>query len=797
MSRLGDIIDEKKRRRFSDREDEVRLFSRLLENTFPEYHVLGIYGVGGIGKSTLLDEFEQMCYDRAIPVARVDGTIPQTIVKITRTIRKQLPGRKWLSPFHQFDHDLRRYLEIQGKIERSEVAQQVLEVLSSLGGVVDPTGLYDKLGKETVKTGLSALFSFLHRPDIDFYIQADALLAQRLIEGLAQAEPQKLVIMFDACERLPVKVQDWIVQSFAPNLSEQTILVIASRPRLGGPWADWETTGILRQIELMNFDKPLTGEMLAKRGITEESLVEEIFTFTRGHPLCIALTAEMGIEPNKRFLVMKSLVERVLSQIPDPQLIGLLRLCAVPRYFNQDIVDCLGDKSADLDKDVTRLEGYSFVKSVERGYVMHEVVRDYLVARLAQSSPSCYQELNKCTLDYFRQALIKAHPAEWPELAVEAAYHQLNLSEQDGIRYCIDLFTVADSTLNLQFAASVIRELEQFHFQDPSGRQWGQALRARYAYLQRDWPKAAEEYRALLDQASEPELNLLALNGLARVYGVMNRLDEGLFYGEKGLELAQELGHEEGLLDALYNVAQVKQRQGHFQEGIELLESRVPESATGWRPAIILDMLGLLYRSQDKLNEATRCHEDSRAIWEELGSQYGIATGKYLVAAILCKQRHWAQAIAQLEEALKTFEHLGDNAWIGRSLSLLGEAKVGAGDLDEGIDLIQRSIPIRESLEDKHGLILDHKILASAYASDQKYDQSILHYEQSLALSRAGGNRALEAGALLDLASVYLEMGDKANALEHAQSAIEIANEVHLANLQTKAVNLIRQIQKK
>lgn len=796
MSKLGDIIDQKKRRKFSDREDEVRLFSRLLEHTFPEYHVLAVYGVGGIGKSTLLDEFEQMCYDRAIPVARIDGAIPQTVVKVTRTIRKQLSGRKWLSPFRQFDRDLRRYLEIQSKIEKSEVAQQVLEVLSSLGGIADPTGLYDKLGKETVKTGLSALFSFLNRPDVDFYIQADALLAQRLIEGLTQAGSQKLVIMFDAYERLPVKVQDWMVQSFAPNLSEQTVLVIASRPRLGGPWADWEATGILRQIELMNFDKPLTREMLAKRGITEESLVEEIFTFTRGHPLCIALTAEMGIEPNKRFLVMKSLVERVLSQIPDPQLIGLLQLCAVPRYFNQDIVDCLGDKSADLDKDVTRLEGYSFVKSVERGYVMHEAVRDYLVAQLARRSPALYRELNERALGYFRQALTEAHPADWPEIAVEAAYHQLILSEEDGIRYCIDLFTVADSTLNLQFAASVIRELEQFQFRDPSKQQWGQALGARYAYLQRDWPKAAEAYRILLDQASEPELKLLALNGLAKVYGAMNRLDEGLFYGEKGLNLAQELGHEEGLLDALYNVAQVKQRQGHFQQGIELLESQVPESATGWRQAVILDMLGLLYRSQDKLDEAARCHENSRTIWEELSSQYGIAAGKYLVAAILCKQGHWAQAIAQLEEALKTFEHLGDNAWIARSLSLLGEAKVGAGDLDEGIDLIQCSIPIRESLEDRHGLILDHKTLASAYASGQKYDQAVSHYEQSLALSHAGGNRALEAGVLLGLASVYLEMGDKAKALEHAQSAIEVAEEVHLANFKTNVLNLIRQIQK-
>lgn len=796
MSKLGDVVDQKKRRRFTDRDDEVRLFSRLLDHTFPEYHVLAVHGVGGVGKSTLLNEFAQMCCDRTVPIARVDGAVPQTVIKVTRTIRRQLSDRRWLNPFRQFDRDIRKYLEIQSKIDSSELTQQISEVLSSIGSVVDPTGIYDKLGKETLRTGLSALFSFLSRPEVDFYIQADVLLARRLTEGLARAEPGKLVIMFDAHERLPSKVQDWIVQSFAPNLGEQAILVIASRPRLSGLWADWEATGILRQIELLDFDKSATRKMLARRDIAEESLVDEVFTFTRGHPLCIALVAEIGVELDKRFLVMRSLVERVLDQVTDPRLMDLLRLCAVPRYFNQDIVDYLAGEVSDLEKDVTRLEDYSFVTSVEHGYVMHEAVRDYLVARLARRSPARYRELNERALSYFRRGLTQAYSAERPEFALDAAYHQLNLSEQDGVQYCIDLFAVANSTLDLPLAASVIRELERFRFQDPSKRQWSQALKARYAYLQRDWPQAAEEYRVLLDRAIEPELKLVASNGLARVYVVMNRLDEALFYGENGLNLAQELSHEEGLLDALYNIALVKQRQGHFQQGVELLEGRISESIPDYRRAILLDMLGLLYRSQGELDRAIKCHERSRVIWEELGSQYGIAAVKYLMAAILCKQDYWVQAIAQLEEALQTFEHLGDNAWIARCLSLIGEARIGTGNLDEAIiSLTQGSIPIREALGDAYGLILDCAILASIYAERQEYDKALSYYERSLVLSREGGNRAGEARVLLNIASVYLEMRDTTKALEYAQSAVGIAREINLGDLLTEALDLSRQIQ--
>src|SRR3954447_25873927 len=54
--RLGDVLDEARRRTFVGRDDELSRFGEALDGRSPR-RVFLVHGVGGIGKSTLLGEF--------------------------------------------------------------------------------------------------------------------------------------------------------------------------------------------------------------------------------------------------------------------------------------------------------------------------------------------------------------------------------------------------------------------------------------------------------------------------------------------------------------------------------------------------------------------------------------------------------------------------------------------------------------------------------------------------------------------------------------------------------------------
>lgn len=73
-SRLADRLRAERRRRFVGRTDECALFKGAVLAPELPFLVLHIYGPGGIGKTTLLNEFAGVCADNEIPVIRLDAS---------------------------------------------------------------------------------------------------------------------------------------------------------------------------------------------------------------------------------------------------------------------------------------------------------------------------------------------------------------------------------------------------------------------------------------------------------------------------------------------------------------------------------------------------------------------------------------------------------------------------------------------------------------------------------------------------------------------------------------------------
>jgi hypothetical protein len=70
--RLGDVLDEARRRTFVGRDDELTRFGEALSGSSPR-RVFLVHGVGGIGKSTLLDEFRARAVAVGRPAVLLDG----------------------------------------------------------------------------------------------------------------------------------------------------------------------------------------------------------------------------------------------------------------------------------------------------------------------------------------------------------------------------------------------------------------------------------------------------------------------------------------------------------------------------------------------------------------------------------------------------------------------------------------------------------------------------------------------------------------------------------------------------
>src|SRR5687767_3006906 len=70
---LADRLTAVRRQRFVGRSAELDLFRAAIHEPEPPFCLLFVHGPGGIGKTSLLGEFERLAQEAGIPVIRLDG----------------------------------------------------------------------------------------------------------------------------------------------------------------------------------------------------------------------------------------------------------------------------------------------------------------------------------------------------------------------------------------------------------------------------------------------------------------------------------------------------------------------------------------------------------------------------------------------------------------------------------------------------------------------------------------------------------------------------------------------------
>lgn len=132
-----------------------------------------------------------------------------------------------------------------------------------------------------------------------------------------------------------------------------------------------------------------------------------------------------------------------------------------------------------------------------------------------------------------------------------------------------------------------------------------------------------------------------------------------------------------------------------------------------------------------------------------------------------------------LEEALAAKRRLGDKRGQADCLNLLTGLYCGLGQIEEGLAAYAESRSLNEALGDRDGLARNEWIGgAVAYGFVGDYEGGLGHLQQSLALSREAGNRALEAGSLLMVGAANVAFGDYEAGRSHLEQAMEIARPI-------------------
>ncbi|HET9139875.1 ATP-binding protein [Actinophytocola sp.] len=207
------------------------------------------------------------------------------------------------------------------------------------------------------------------------------------VEALAASGPA--VLLVDTFEALS-ELEDWFREEFLPRLPAQLLVVTAGRQRLAPAWqADLGWRDLVRTVSLPNLSPAETAEFL-RRVRLPAHLHDQVFGLTGGHPLALALAADVlrqhGLDPALGVAdapdVMQALMVRFVEGLPDQSHRHALQVCAEARTTTEAVL------RAGLDRDDVHdlfewLRGLSFVAAGPHGIFPHMLARDVLVADLS------------------------------------------------------------------------------------------------------------------------------------------------------------------------------------------------------------------------------------------------------------------------------------------------------------------------------------------------------------------------------------------------------------------------------
>lgn len=249
------------------------------------------------------------------------------------------------------------------------------------------------------------------------------------IEIIARIVPylNQYVILIDSYELL-LPLDDWLREEFFPQLSAHTLIVLASRR---SPSLAWRTDpgwqALLQTVCLQNFTLEDSQRYLAQREVPATHY-PAIWEFTQGHPLALSLIADhlaqpqsLAIQPAAMPDLVKTLLEKLLEEVPSPTHRRALEACAIAHLTTEAVLAAMLEQQ-DVHALFEWLRGLSLIESGRSGLFPTTLVRETLVADLRWRHPDWYAQLHQRLRTYYLGRLEQTRGQEQQQVLWEYAF---------------------------------------------------------------------------------------------------------------------------------------------------------------------------------------------------------------------------------------------------------------------------------------------------------------------------------------------------------------------------------------
>ena len=486
-SSLRDILKLRQQEAFVGREKELNFFRHnLLLDPDDEQRkfIINIFGLGGIGKTSLVRRLKQIAEHIDAATAYTDHN-DQDIIEVMYHLSRQLIEKntgsfKDFNELHHIYYQRRQELEIDPEAPQGTAAfigRSLAKAGIKLGRRIPVGGAaFDFVDEDLFSTQVGEWSSYVAKK---FNNKDEVNLIQRPIEVLTPiflnnirkiSEKYTIALFLDTYDETSDFLDDWlrdlIEGELYGDLPVNIVLVVAGRHKLDkNLWVAYER--LLANFLLEPFSEKEARQFLEDENITNEEVIEEILNTSKRLPLIVATMADERPRGSSQINnPSATAVERILKWEKDPKKRQLALDASLARQLNRDILDVL-IQNQDTDMLFAWLKEKKFVEQYNDSWEYHPVIRSAMIEVKRCDSPQSYSNTHHQLANYYETLhdnfeLIKQtiFDERWQRIETEIIYHHLCENSSKYIAASLKKLLSA-LTIQLKFAQNLATAINQ------------------------------------------------------------------------------------------------------------------------------------------------------------------------------------------------------------------------------------------------------------------------------------------------------------------------------------------------
>jgi class 3 adenylate cyclase/tetratricopeptide (TPR) repeat protein len=308
------------------------------------------------------------------------------------------------------------------------------------------------------------------------------------------------------------------------------------------------------------------------------------------------------------------------------------------------------------------------------------------------------------------------------------------------------------------------------------------------------YEEALKKLDNLPDTRSNKEKRVDIFIKQARVMRLMGRFKEHIKTLETNLPIVEELGDNDRLAEYYFKMGFYYSVMGELADSIKYLTNSIKLAQVIKNERIIglaLARLGGSYWHKGEFRKAIPIIRKGIKILEKLGDHYWLARAFQPLAACYWQMGEWDNSINCIQKLLKKSEETADNNLMIFALWSASMPHIDKGEWDIAIDYCERSL---EMSPPPVFAAYAAGFLGIAYYKSGQLEKGIDCLEKSISQCKSFGLKQQEAICTVSLAEAYLSISKRERAQETIESALDVSTKAGFRHIEAMALRVLGDI---